>query len=345
MAKNLAIAFLVITVLATACQSATPTPGPSETPAGAVETQAATTNTPGNSGISDTLISFLAGAFVALVGVISKYLFDYRLERRKLELEERQGIATVLGSSQASFVRATRELFRWISNFFDHPDSSRQSLTPGSTPEGDAYSLRDFARRLFDFIAWGRIAQDAINSLPTDVVKERPDLQQTFVFVDLALDILAYGNLLSGITAQDAEIEQSRLFMGQIDLIAEAGKRLWKDDERNISRAAFDDLYSVSDSPLTALRDFLIRFHTDQTATTDFRMARLAALRAVLAGFLLSYSWIMDIPEQRELVNQLQAHLRLASGTSNIRPPFTDAVPQNLGQLMIRYRCKLFRLP
>lgn len=318
---------------------------PSEAPTGVVETQVATTNTAGNSDIYVALISFLAGAFVALVGVISKYLFDYRLERRKLELEERQGIATVLGSSQASFVRATRELFRWISNFFDHPDTSRQSLAPGSTPEGDAYSLRDFARRLFDFIAWGRIAQDSINSLPTDVVKERSDLQQTFVFVDLALDIFAYGSLFRGMTSHKAEIERSRLFMGHIDLIAEAGKRLWKDDERNISRAAFDDLYSVSDSPLTALRDFLLLFQADQTATVNFRMARLAALRAVLAGFLLSYSWIMDIPEQRKLVNELQAHLRLASGTGDIGPSFTDAVPQNLGQLMIRYRCKLFRLP
>ena len=74
-------------------------------------------------------------------------------------------------------------------------------------------------------------------------------------------------------------------------------------------------------------------------------MARLAALRAVLAGFLLSYSWIMDVPKKRQLVNELQAQLRLASGTSDIRPSFTDAVPQNLSQLMTRYRCELFRLP
>lgn len=344
MIKYLAIILLVMTILSTSCQSITPTAIPAATPAGVAESQVTTSDTTGNSDIYVALISFLAGAFVALVGVISKYLFDYRLERRKLELEERQGIASVLGSSQASFVRATRELFRWISNFFDHPDTARQNLAPGSTPEGDAYSLRDFARRLFDFIAWGRIAQDAINSLPTDVVKERPDLQQTFVFVDMALDIFAYPGLFHGFTTHKAEIERSRLFMGHIDLIAEAGNRLWRDDERNISRAAFDDLYGVSDSPLTALRDFLLLFHTDQTATINFMMARLATLRAILAGFLLSYSWILDIPEQRELINELHAHLSLASGTSDIRPLFTDAVPQNLGQLMIRYRCKLFRL-
>ena len=264
MIKYLAITLLVMTILSTSCQSITPTAFPPATPTGVAETQVTTTDTAGNSDIYVALISLLAGAFVALVGVISKYLFDYRLERRKLELEERKGIATVLGSSQANFVRATRELFRWISNFFDHPDTSRQDLVPGSTPEGDAYSLRDFARRLFDFIVWGRIAQDAINSLPTDVVKERPDLQQTFVFVDLALDIFAYSGLFGEIASHKAEIERSRLFIGQIDLIAEAGKRLWKDDERTIPRAAFDDSYSLSDSPLTALRDFLLLFHTDQ---------------------------------------------------------------------------------
>ena len=138
------------------------------------------------------LISFFAGSFVALIGVLSKYFFDYRIEKRKLELEERQGVSTVLGTSQANFIRATRKLFRWLSSFFDNPDNFRQWLLPGSTPESDSYTLHEFARRIFDFIACGRIAQDAINSLPTDVVKERSDLQQTFGFVDLAFDPLTY---------------------------------------------------------------------------------------------------------------------------------------------------------
>lgn len=345
MTRTPAIALLIITVLSTACQSVTLTSTPPETPAGVIQTQVAATSTNGNSDISVALISFIAGVFVALVGVISKYLFDYRLERRRLELAERQAIATVLGTSQANFVRASRELFRWASNFFDHPDASRQWLVPGSTPENDAYSLREFAHRLFDFIVWGRIAQDAINSLPTDVVKERPDLQQVFVFVDLALDSLAYSSIFNGFTAHNVEIEQSRLFMGHIDLIADAGKRLWRETERDISRAAFDDLYCVSASPLTALRDFLVLLHTDQNPIVNFRMARLAALRAVLAGFLLRYSWTIDIPGQQQIINEFQGHLHLLSGSSIASLPFNDVVPHNLGQLMIRYRCKLLQLP
>jgi hypothetical protein len=345
MNKKLTIALLVITFLSISCQSAAQTSVPAGTPTGAVAPQVTAATTNSSSDIGVALISFLAGAFAALVGVISKYLFDYRLARRKLELEERQSIATVLGSSQASFVRATRELFRWTSSFFDHPDRSRHWLAPGPTPESDAYSLREFARRLFDFIVWGRIAQDAINSLPSDVVKERSDLQQMFVFVDLALDVLAYGSMFSGIPAYDSEIEQSRLFMGHIDLIADAGKHLWKNPEQSTSRAAFDDLYHKSESPLSALRDFLVLLHTDQTAAVNFKMARLAALRAVLAGFLLSYSWTIDIPKQGTLINEIQDHLRLASGISNVSPSFNDVIPHNLGQLMIRYRCKLLQLP
>ncbi len=291
------------------------------------------------------LISFFAGSFVSLIGVLSKYFFDYRIARRKLELEERQGISAVLGTSQANFIRATRELFRWISSFFDNPDAFRQWMLPGSTPDGDSYTLHEFARRIFDFIAWGRIAQDAINSLPTDVVKERSDLQQTFGFVDLAFDPLAYGSVFIGISAHETEIEKSRLHMGHIELIADAGRRLWKDGEQNISRSAFDDLYHLSESPLTALRDFLMLLHTDQTTIVNFSMGRLATLRAVLAGFLLSYSWTIGVPEPRKLVNEFQDHLHRASGTSQISPSFTDVVPHNLKWLMIRYRCKLFRLP
>ena len=97
------------------------------------------------------VISFLAGILVALVGGLTK-LLEYQLEKRKLEVQERQDIADVLGSSQSNFVRATRELYRKLSSFFDRPDEARQWLKPGSSPESDANLLREFVRLLFNFI-------------------------------------------------------------------------------------------------------------------------------------------------------------------------------------------------
>lgn len=291
------------------------------------------------------LISFFAGSFVALVGVFTKYLFDYRVERRKLHLEEREGVTTVLGSSQSSLVRATRDLYRRLSSFFDNPDSAREWLKPAETPDGDEYYLREFVRLLFNFIAWGRIAQDMINSLPTAVMQERPELQQAYVFVDLASDILAYSKLFSGIEAYHSRDQDLYLFIGHLDAIAEEGGWLWKEGEHSISRAAFDNQYRSPESPVTALREFFIRLHGDQSASASFIVARLAALRAVLAGFLTNYSWTIYIPDQRTLVKELQEHLQYASETSKIDIPFVELVPHNLGELMNLYQCKLFRLP
>jgi hypothetical protein len=296
-----------------------------------------------NTDIIVALISFLAGIVVALVGGLVK-LLEYRLERKKLEIKERQDIAIVLGSSQSNFVRAARDLYRRISSFFDRPDSARQWLKPGSTPERDEYYLREFVRLLFNFIVWGRITQDTIDSLPTTITKERPDLQQTFVFVDLALDLLAYSGLFQKIDDYDAENQDLYLFMGHIDAITEAGIRLWKEGEQNISRAAFDDLYHSPASPLTALRNFLVLLHTNQTAFASFIVARLAALRAALAGFLIDYSWTIYIPDERILVKEFEEHLQYASKTSKVDFPFVDNVPQNLDKLMNLYQCKLFHL-
>jgi len=295
-----------------------------------------------NTEIIVAIISFLAGILVALVGGLTK-LLEYQLEKRKLEVQERQDIADVLGTSQSNFVRATRELYRKLSSFFDRPDEIRQWLEPGSTPESDANLLREFVRLLFNFITLGRITQDTIISLPVTITKERSDLQLTFVFVDLALDILAYGGLFREIDGHNPEI-QDFIYMGNIEAIAEVGTRLWKEGEQNISRTTFDDLYHSPESSLSALRDFFVLLHTDQATSAGFIMARLAALRAVLAGFLYDYSWTIYLPDEGTLVKELEAHLHYASETSKVAEPFVDHVARNLGRLMSLYGCKLFRL-
>jgi hypothetical protein len=297
-----------------------------------------------NTDIVVALIGFVAGILVALVGGLTK-LLEYRLEQRKLELEERQRITTVLGSSQSNFVRATRELYRRLSSFFDHPGDARQWLKPGPTAESDEYYLRDFVRLLFNFIAWGRIAQDTINSLPTTVTQERTDLQQTFLCVDLALDVLAYNKLFQGIDADNTENKGMHLPMADIDAVANAGSQLWKEGEQNISRTAFHELYHLPESPLAALRHFFVVLHSDKARSASFVAARLAALRTVLAGFLMSYSWTIYIPDERTLVGELQEDLQYASETSRVDLPFARVVPQNLGELMKLYQCQLFELP
>ena len=122
--------------------------------------------------IVNALISFGAGIFVAIIGFVARYFFDYRIAKRKLQIEEQGSLSAVLGSSQPNLMRATRDLYTRLSNFFEDPDKAREWLEPASTPDKDGYYLNEFVWRLFTFIAWGRITQNAINSLPVAVTKE-----------------------------------------------------------------------------------------------------------------------------------------------------------------------------
>src|SRR5215207_216186 len=96
------------------------------------------------------LISFAGGIIATLAGFVGKYVFDYKIAKRKfelekraterrLELEERTGVSTVLGSSQANFARATGELYARLSNFFEAPERTRNWLEPKASPEKDGY--------------------------------------------------------------------------------------------------------------------------------------------------------------------------------------------------------------
>lgn len=348
--KVVACSALILLIMGgtTACSATTPllTPRVQTTPTSLSKDTtvptASSSDQPGqNSDVLVALIGFTAGSVASLLGILSKYLLDYRIERRKLELNERQGISTVLGTSQSNLLRVTRDLFRWLSSFFDNAEKARQRLQPGSTPQTDSDSLQEFSYLLFQFMTWGRITQDAINSLPTAVMNERSDLQRAYVFVDLALDFLAYGGLFNKIESYDSE-KNMRLSMKQIDRITEEGIRIWKEENQNLPRIAFNKLYYSVESPLSALRELLIVLHRNQDNSTSFIVARLAALRGVSAGFLRQYSWTIDIPRKITIVLHLERHLHYAFPVGTIKSPVTERVLQNMSMLMKRYRCKLF---
>lgn len=303
-------------------------------------------NSPGlDSDVAVALIGFLAGSVAALLGVFSKYLLDYQLEKRKLELQERQNIAVVIGPSQSNLIRATRDLFRWLSSFFDHPDLSRQGLIKGLDPARDAPSLHEWARLLFNLIAWGRITQDAINALPAAVIKERADLQQAYVFVDLIVDLLAYGGLFKAIELYEPDSQTMRLFSDHVEALAEAGFRLRQANAGAITRTAVDELYQAPRSALLPLREFVLILNGESALAAGVIVARLAAVRAVAAGFLQGYPWTIQLPAQREILAELQAHLAYASRSSGANLPFGKRVPRNLDALIERYRCGFLNLP
>jgi hypothetical protein len=305
--------------------------------------------------IAIALFSFAGGIVATLAGFVGKYLFDYKIAKRKfelekkvterrLELEERTSVSTVLGSSQANFARATGDLYARLSNFFEAPHRTRNWLQPAATPAEDGYYLREFCRRLFYFITWGRVTQDAINALPIGVVEERPDLQRTYVFVNLANSLLTYTWLFRGLENYRDEDENFHLFTGTLERIAQSGVRLWKEGEQSIPLDSFAKRYDEG-APMVVLRDFLSQVDeksSDESANAaGIIVARLATLHVVLAGFLArNYSWVIDVPEEWEIVEAYKRNLTYAASITEHDLPFPELVPENLAELMDRYKSK-----
>jgi hypothetical protein len=209
--------------------------------------------------ILDLLGSFPAGLatgiILSLIGLAGKYFIDYRLQSRRLSLDEmrygseeeraqwrlqaeaRHEVYAAVGSTQASFVRATTELHDRLSNFLENPNNARPWLRPGSTrrwlttvssPDRDGYYLREFMRRLFNFYVWGRIAQDAINALHVELIRQREDLQRLYTFVNLANSLITYTWLFKGIEDYEDRLENLHLFTGNLVSLSEIGANIWK---------------------------------------------------------------------------------------------------------------------
>jgi hypothetical protein len=305
------------------------------------------------------------GVLVALITLIGKYLLDYRLESRRLQLQEkahgsederarwqlqaeaRQEVYTVVGSTQSSFVRAGMELHDRLSNYLQHADRTRTWLRPCSSLADDGYYLREFMRRLFNFYSWGRIAQDSINSLPVELVQERHDLQRLYTFVNLANAILSYTWLFKGIDHYEDTSENLHLFTGRLALLTEMGASIWRENSE-IGREHFDDLYnnSVENTFLTTLRDLLVATYAEDDAVQKpnrraaFVIARLSVLRATVGAYLsLDHAWALALHEDEPVSRELDFDLNYAMALMPDRQDLPQLVRRNVTELMHRYRC------
>jgi len=286
-------------------------------------------------------ISFVAGIVVALIGFIAKYLYDYRIAKRKLQLKERESVAGFLGSSQAKFVRATKDFYTRLCNFFENPDKGRKWLKPGKTSVSDGYYLREFVHRMFNFLVWGRVVQDRINALPPAVIEERSDIQHMYMFVDLAYSIFSYTWLYKGFQQYDDSRESAHLFSGSMERMAECGIGRSKSGIEAISREQFEKEYEDPNSPIQSLRDFVVKARHGNSPEISYIIGRLATLKAILASFLMDFSWTIKVPNKQKIMEQYKKDLSYAGTTGKETLNFATVVPSNLKELMDRFRCKL----
>lgn len=310
------------------------------------------------------------GIILTLLGFAGKYFLDYKLNKRRVELEERKhhsdeevtkrklqieernDVYSVIGSTQASFVRSSSELYERLGNFFSNEDYTSDWMRPGNQPEQDGYYLTEYMRRLFNFIAWGRIAQDAINSLPVEVAKERSDLQRLYTFVNLANAILTYRWLFKDFDEYPGSSEGSHLFTGSLGQLGELGVRICKSNEQTLPREEFDLLYQSSTNALHSLRHVLTRVYVEtgnndasSNMTAAVVVARLAILRTVLAAYLSKdHNWAFALPDKSSIVEELRENLSDAESLVLEEAHFSDLLQRNLNELIGRYRCEWLSL-
>lgn len=277
-----------------------------------------------------------------------KHDWDEEVTKRKLQIEERNDVYSVIGSTQASFVRSSSELYERLGNFFSNRDYTSSWMRPGNQPEQDGYYLTEYMRRLFNFIAWGRIAQDSINSLPVEVAKERLDLQRLYTFVNLANAILTYTWLFKGFDEYPDSSEGPHLFTGSLGQLGELGLHICKDNDQSLPRDEFDRVYRSSEGSLQSLREVLTKAYVEAEANSAHSnmiaavvIARLAVLRAVLAAYLSKdHDWALALPDNRSIAEELNANLSDAESLVLEKRHFSSLVQRNLYELIERYRCE-----
>jgi hypothetical protein len=317
------------------------------------------------------------GILIMLTGIAAKYFFDYRVAKRqadmdqkrveletkknelegdlasrKLLLEERNATSSIIGATQANFVRSCAELYDRLSNFCDNQDYTSPWMKPQHSPIEDGYYLTEFVRRIFSFIAWGRIAQDAVNSLPVEVTKERPDLQRVYTFVNLANSLLTFTWLFKGMDKYPDTSEGPHLFTGSLGQISELGVRLWKDHSNDLPREQFIKLYRSSDESLMQVRYVLTRVYVEKGSGDEYSrnvsaivVARLAALRAVLAAYLSKdHSWALALSNEYSILERLRSDLAAAESIPEEDLQIPMLVKENLDELIERYRCEWLNL-
>jgi hypothetical protein len=231
-----------------------------------------------------TLLTFAAGIFTAILGVIAKYLLDYRISRRRLELDERAALTAVMGSTAGQLRRSAQRMADRVDTVFTDTQHALAWARPADQPQDDGYFLRSMAQRLFNVVTWGTLYQYAIDTLPPETLRARKDLVAAYQRVELLRRILVEPTLFPGYPGYSDEYEGFHLFVGTVDAVADIGSGIQQANDKTLPSGAFDESYNDLDSPLQNVRWFLGSISMEKPRTPVV-LARLACLGSVLAEF------------------------------------------------------------
>jgi hypothetical protein len=146
----------------------------------------------------------VVGFAVGIAGTVSafgaKYAFDFRLGKRRLELDERAALTTVLGGRPGQLRRSSIRMKDRVDGFFREDTDRGPWLVPASSPGQDGYLLRSSVQRVFLFLSCSALMQQALDSLPAETLRARQDLQYQYALIDLSMEVQTNISMFDGPT-------------------------------------------------------------------------------------------------------------------------------------------------
>jgi hypothetical protein len=240
-----------------------------------------------------TLLGVAVGVTGTVVGFAAKYAFDFRLAKRRLELDERGAVASTLGGRPGQLNRSSLRMKDRVDGFFgDSALLSSSWLAPAPTPPDDGYFLRSSVQRLFAFVSWASLLQQAIDALPFETVLARRDLQRQYALIDLAFRVLSSIGMFTDYPNYVKDRDGYHLFTGSLDELADLGVAAYNAHSQTIPTSVFLEAYQgpKREQALLKVRGWLGTIATDNERAPVI-LARFACLGAILEDLIRPMGW------------------------------------------------------
>jgi hypothetical protein len=228
-----------------------------------------------------TLLAFAAGVGGTVAALGAKYAFDFRLAKRRLELDERAAVATAMAGRPGQLKRSTIRLKDRIDALFRDAAQLSSWLAPGPSSGQDGYFLRSSVQRVFLFLSWSALLQHALESLPTETLRARRDLQHQYALMDLGVSVLTSISMFPSLPGYPTDRAEFNLFTGTVDELADLGVAIHDQHAQVIPAAEFSSAYSRPEPSLMVLREW-ISCMTGRDRRSAVIKARFACLGSVL---------------------------------------------------------------
>jgi hypothetical protein len=177
--------------------------------------------------------------------------------------------------------RASTRLKDRVDAFFRDARHLQEWLRPASTAVEDSYFLRSSVQRVFLFLSWAALMQQALDSMPAETLRARRDLQRQYALLDLSVRALTDISMFPSFPGYPTDKAEMNLFTGTVDELADLGVAIYNQHAYVIPASEFADAYRGRERSLMVVRGWIGPPGGRDPRSAVIR-ARFACLGAVL---------------------------------------------------------------